>query len=148
MVQDNLQQNRPSRDDHFVRTVQLCNASAVGDAATVEALLALDPSLAAARRQGQWGDRTPLHVAAQHGHAAVVEALLRHGADVMARDEGDHATPLHWAAEGGHLEVVRMLVEAGADVNLADRDGVTPLAHARRRGFAEMASILEAAGAR
>lgn len=31
----------------------------------------------------------------------------------------------------------RLLVEAGASVNLADRDGVTPLQHAKRRGFAE-----------
>ena len=29
-----------------------------------------------------------------------------------------------------------------------DKDGVTPLAHARRRGFAEIVKILEAAGAR
>ena len=30
----------------------------------------------------------------------------------------------------------------------ADREGVTPLAHARRRGFADIAGILERAGAR
>ncbi len=40
------------------------------------------------------------------------------------------------------------LIAAGVNVNLADRDGVTPLAHARRRGFAAMARILEAAGGR
>jgi ankyrin repeat protein len=52
--------------------------------------------------------------------------------------------------DGGptHTEIVRLLVEAGANVNLADRDGVTPLAHARRRGFGEMASILEKRGAK
>ena len=39
--------------------------------------------------------------------------------------------------DGGprHTEVVRLLVEAGADVNLADGEGVTPLAHARQRGY-------------
>lgn len=44
--------------------------------------------------------------------------------------------------------MVRLLVEAGADVNLADSNGVTPLAHARRRGHGAIAAILEQAGAR
>jgi uncharacterized protein len=39
-------------------------------------------------------------------------------------------------------------VQAGANVNTADRQGVTPLGHARSRGYAEMILILEAAGAR
>jgi len=47
-----------------------------------------------------------------------------------------------------HTAVVRALVEAGADVNIADRGGTTPLQHARRRGYVEMARILENAGAR
>jgi hypothetical protein len=33
-------------------------------------------------------------------------------------------------------------------VNLADRDGVTPLAHAEQRGYTEMARILKDACAR
>ena len=35
-----------------------------------------------------------------------------------------------------------------ANVNLADRDGVTPLQHARRRGYGEIEKVLVAAGAR
>jgi ankyrin repeat protein len=46
------------------------------------------------------------------------------------------------------VEIARLLVAAGANVNLADRDGVTPLAHARRRGFAQIARILQEAGGR
>lgn len=51
--------------------------------------------------------------------------------------------------DGGpaHQEIVRLLVAAGADVRLADREGVTPLEHARRAGHAEIAAILAAAGA-
>ena len=68
----------------------------------------------------------------------------------------DHVNRLGWTAlleavilgDGGpvHTEIVRLLVEAGANVNIADRDGVTPLAHAKRRGFAAMVRILEGEG--
>jgi hypothetical protein len=52
--------------------------------------------------------------------------------------------------DGGarHVSTLRALVEAGANVNITDRQGVSPLAHARARGYAEMVSILEAAGGR
>jgi hypothetical protein len=43
---------------------------------------------------------------------------------------------------------LRALVEAGANVTIADRNGVTPLAHARQRGYTDMATILEGAGAK
>ena len=47
--------------------------------------------------------------------------------------------------DGGeaHTEIVRMLLEAGADTSIADREGVTALEHARERGYAEMARLLE-----
>ena len=47
-----------------------------------------------------------------------------------------------------HTETLEALVKAGANVNIPDRQGVTPLGHARSRGYAEMVRILEAAGAR
>jgi len=40
-----------------------------------------------------------------------------------------------------------LLVDHGADVNIADSGGVTPLQHARARGFSVIARILVAAGA-
>ena len=70
----------------------------------------------------------------------------------------DHVNNLGWTAlleavilgYGGaaHTEIVRLLVEAGAGVNIADRDGVTPLAHAKKSGYSGMIRILSAAGAR
>ena len=45
-------------------------------------------------------------------------------------------------------EIARMLLARGANPSLADREGVTPLGHAKRRGFAGMVRILAAAGAR
>jgi ankyrin repeat protein len=47
-----------------------------------------------------------------------------------------------------HQEIVGMLIAKGANLNLADRDGVTPLAHARQRGQAAVARMLAQAGAR
>ncbi len=95
---------------------------------------------------------TGLIRAAHHAHVEVIRELLRTDIDV------DHVNRLGWTAlleaiilgDGGprHTEVVRLLAENGADVNLADASGVSPLTHARRRGFAEMVAVLEAAGAR
>ena len=41
-----------------------------------------------------------------------------------------------------HQQVVRILLDAGADPGIADRDGVTALEHAQRRGYGEIAQIL------
>ena len=44
-----------------------------------------------------------------------------------------------------HQQVVQLLVDHGADITIGDKDGVTPLEHARSRGFTEIVRILEAA---
>lgn len=49
--------------------------------------------------------RTPLHVAAINGHAALIGFLLRQGAPVSALD-GGLMTPLWWAVWGKHITVV------------------------------------------
>ncbi|KQZ02434.1 hypothetical protein ASD45_06660 [Pseudolabrys sp. Root1462] len=95
---------------------------------------------------------TGLIPAAHHGHLETVRMLLGTAIDK------DHVNKLGWTAlleaivlgDGGpvHTEIVRELVRAGATVTIADRDGVTPLAHARRRGYAAIVAILESAGAR
>lgn len=43
---------------------------------------------------------------------------------------------------------MRALVEAGANLALTDRQGVTPLQHARARGYAALTDTLERTGAR
>jgi len=52
--------------------------------------------------------------------------------------------------DGGqrYIEIVRLLIDAGANVNLADHDGVTPLQHARQRGYHEIEQLLIAVGTR
>jgi ankyrin repeat protein len=93
---------------------------------------------------------TALIPAAHHGHAETVRISLGTAIDK------DHINKLGWNAlleavilgDGGrtHTEIVRLLVEAGASVKIADREGITPLQHAKQRGFAGMVRILEARG--
>jgi len=97
-------------------------------------------------------DGTALIAAAHLGHAEAVKLLI------AAKAPLNHVNNLGWTAlmeavvlgNGGtnHTAAVRALVEAGCDVNIADKQGTTPLQHARRRGYVEMARILENAGAR
>ena len=75
--------------------------------------------------------------------------LIRAGAPL------DHINNLGWTAlieavilgNGGprHSEAVRALLEAGANPKIADRNGTTPLQHARQRGYAQMVTLIEAA---
>ena len=65
----------------------------------------------------------------------------------------DHINNLGWTAlmeavilgDGGrnHQQVVRLLLEAGADRSIADRNGVSTLAHARARSYSTIAVLLE-----
>ena len=96
---------------------------------------------------------TALIPAAERGHVEVVRYLLTETAVDI-----NHINNLGWTAlleaiilaDGGprHQEIVRLLIDHGADVNIADKEGVTPLRHARSRGYREIQALLEAAGAR
>ena len=97
-------------------------------------------------------DGTALIAAAHLGHAEVVRTLI------AAKAPLDHVNNLGWTAliesivlgDGGrnHTDTLRALVEAGASVNLADRNGATPLALAKGRGYTEMIAILQKKGAK
>ena len=95
---------------------------------------------------------TALIPASERGHVEVVQELLtRTEVDV------DHVNNLGWTAlleaivlsngDARHQQVVQLLVDHGADITIPDKDGVTPLEHARSRGFTEIERILEAAAA-
>jgi hypothetical protein len=55
-----------------------------------------------------WGTRNPMVMAAQHGHAEVVQALLEAGAITDVKCEGGK-TALEFAQDAGHNEVVKIL---------------------------------------
>ncbi|HEX5688691.1 MAG TPA: ankyrin repeat domain-containing protein [Roseiflexaceae bacterium] len=91
--------------------------------------------------------------AAERGHVEVVRELL-----TTSDIDVNHVNKLGWTAlleaivlsNGGprHQQIVELLIAHGADVNLPDNEGVTPLQHARQRGFAEIERMLAEAGAR
>jgi len=94
---------------------------------------------------------TGLIRAADRGHVEIIRELLK--TDIRV----NHINKIGWTAlheaiilgDGGkrHTEVVRMLVDAGADVNLPDKEGTSPLSHAKNRGFTAIGKILEDSGA-
>ena len=65
-------------------------------------------------------------MAAENATPESIQALLKAGADVMARNE-DGLTPLHDAAEWGTLnESIFVLLKAGADAKAKSQHGITP----------------------
>jgi uncharacterized protein len=89
---------------------------------------------------------TALIRAADRGHSDIVARLVQTKINV------NHVNDLGWTAlleavilgdgSGRYVQTVRILLEAGADPDLADRDGVTALEHAERRGYSKIAAEL------
>ena len=124
-------------------------AAVADDEETLRVLLSLGAS---ARLTTSRYDGTALIAAAHLGHDGVVRQLIAAGAPL------DHVNNLHWTAviesivlgDGGarHQRTLQALIGAGASLALTDRQGNTPLALARSRGYATMVRMLEQAGAR
>ncbi len=119
------------------------------DAAFLRAVLPLGAS---AKNITSIYDGTALIAAAHLGHAASVRELIKAGAPL------DHVNNLGWTAviesivlgDGGqrHRDTLKALIGAKADLNLPDRNGQSPLALARSRGYRVMTEMLASAGAR
>lgn len=123
-------------------------AGASGRSEIIAAMLPLKPDLSLRNRYG--GDA--LIPACERAHVETVKLLLTSGIDV------NHVNNLGWTClleivilgDGGprHQQVAKLVLDAGANPNLADKDGVSPLAHARKRGQSEVAKLITAAGGR
>ena len=133
-----------AQDD--TRANVLLSTGETGYLDVLEAVLTADPDLTRTNRFGG----TALIPAADRGHLEIVRRLLATEMDV------DHVNDLGWTAlleavilgdgRETHTAIVRLLLEAGADPTIADREGVTPLEHARASGYADMVRLLEDAG--
>ncbi len=152
-------------------------ASVMGDEAAVAALLQADGRRATAATAAEHilgAGLSPLHLAAQGGHSAVMAVLLAAGADINAGDaQGD--SPLHFAicfgpkalrdplpkleeaaADSGVYRLLTAtplyLLAHGADIKSRAADGLSPLELARspfedETDRSEVIALLEAAEA-
>ena len=59
---------------------------------------------------------TPLHAAAWHGNVSAIDVLMKHGADVRAREEKYHGTPAGWADYAGHKEARDLILRGPIDI--------------------------------
>ncbi|KAA8745708.1 ankyrin repeat domain-containing protein [Paenibacillus sp. UASWS1643] len=96
---------------------------------------------------------TALIPASEHGYVDVVQELL-----TQTSVDVDHVNQLGWTAlleaiilndgNAQQQETIQLLIDHGADVNIPDRDGVSPLSHAKNKDFKEIEEILVRAGAK
>jgi len=113
-----------------------------GSVDMLEVLLPARPDLSIRNRFGG----TSLTPASERGHVAYVRRVVPTDIDV------NHINNLGWTAlleavilgDGSkrYQQIVTILLDAGADASIADREGITPLQHAQRRGQREVARIL------
>jgi uncharacterized protein len=113
-----------------------------GSVDMLEVLLPARPDLTIRNRFGG----TSLIPACERGHVTYVRRAVRTGIEI------NHVNNLGWTAlleavmlgDGSkrYQQIVTILLGAGADPQIADREGITPLQHAERRGQSEVASIL------
>ncbi|XP_070173938.1 uncharacterized protein [Littorina saxatilis] len=89
-----------------------------------------------------FGGYTPLHLACMSGNVELVELLIGKKADVNLRTRDDDRTPLHEACAHGHTDVIRLLLCHGADVRTKNKEGLTPLKVARRKGLHEVVELM------
>ena len=113
-----------------------------GSVDMLEVLLPAQPDLAIRNRYGG----TSLIPASERGHVDYVRRVVRTDIEV------NHVNNLGWTAlleavilgDGSkrYRQIVTILLDADADAGIADRQGVTALEHAERRGQREVARIL------
>ncbi|MDD9900745.1 MAG: ankyrin repeat domain-containing protein [Alphaproteobacteria bacterium] len=67
------------------------------------------------------------------GNEEIVKTLLKHGADVNAKDRNGDMALGHYASNSTIPDIYKMLIEYGADINAQGRYGITPLMRAVNR---------------
>ncbi|KAA3679591.1 uncharacterized protein DEA37_0007144 [Paragonimus westermani] len=89
----------------------------------------------------------PLHVAAKKGHMEVIKMLIKHGANVTAKNEKER-TALHYAAKYGQYKICRLLLKMIPSlVSEFDDDGNLAIHLAASQGHRDVTELLLASGA-
>jgi uncharacterized protein len=122
-------------------------AGASGRTEIIQEMIPLGPDLSIRNRYGG----NALIPACERGHVDTVRLLLS-----RSKIDVNHVNNLGWTAlleavilsDGGprHIEIVQLLLAAGADPNIADKDGITSLQHARDRRYDAIAAMIKDAG--
>ncbi len=113
-----------------------------GSVAMAELLLRFDPDLTIRNRYGG----VSIIPAAERGHVGYVRRVAKTRIDL------NHVNDLGWTAlleaiilgdgSARYVDIVSILLDHGADPTIQDGDGVSPLEHARDRGFTAIARML------
>ena len=142
---------RPSDFAARALEARLLEAAKAGDADAVGWAVAGGASADAKETTTRPASGLKLHypalvLAALRGDTAVVETLVRLGADVNAWSSDSFSsevlTPLMAAAQMGHVDTVAALLEGGAAVDAVGSGGCTALEVAEANGHANVAALL------
>ena len=140
----------------------LAEAAVLADPALLGRLLQAGADVDSANDDGQ----TALMLVARNGNVEAAKLLVRHHANLNAREKWRQQTALMWAAAQAQPAMVRYLVSKGAEVNARSlvndwerqvtaeprsqarpAGGFTPLLYAARRGCLDCARALVEGGA-
>ncbi|KAL9626490.1 MAG: hypothetical protein Q9204_007261, partial [Flavoplaca sp. TL-2023a] len=110
---------------HLRKVGALHRAASLNHPAVAELLLERNQALVHARNSL---GKTALHDAAERGFLEVVQLLIKHGADLMAKSNA-RETPLSFAAYSGSIPCVQALLDAGVPID-HDEAGVKQATYA------------------
>lgn len=140
LIQRKVDVNTPQADG----TTALHWAARADDLETADLLIAAGANVGVKNREGV----TPLELAAVNGSAAMLQKLLKAGADPNAALDDFGDTALMMAARTGKPDALRVLLETGAKVNAAESwGGTTPLMWAAAERHAAAVKVLIDGGA-
>lgn len=87
---------------------------------------------------------TPLILASEYGHLAIVQLLIDNNANIRATAQGYfNATALHLACQYGHLKIAHLLILNGADINAKETGKYTPLMLARKNNHNDICDLIK-----
>ncbi|KAI9260564.1 ankyrin repeat-containing domain protein [Phascolomyces articulosus] len=118
-------------------------AASVGWLAGLQKLVQAGGDLIHARGQGP-RNKTALHAAAEHCHAAVVEFIVGYTQGALNLEvDSIGATALHYASLSGHTDLVCFLIRScRIPANQSDHRGEQPIHWASRTGRLEVVTLL------